>query len=551
MSRYEPLPREDGIADGLAARIHDPLWLLTRQWQFGEFRGEDAGSTALAKLDGDAHRLDSWRAGAMTDWAPYDPAAEPLERLVEQEPARPGDDPRLRAQGGARLARLLRGAKVDPAPFAARYAFLADAERAPRGLPGLLHARLPDGAAAAAGLRRLVAPATRDAERAALGVAAGEASAVDDVATAWLEWWEARAPAGQVPPTRTPEAWDENRAEYAFSVRSGGVPDTELAAAEYLGGRLDWFSVDAVPATNPPALVEPVPVTASALPGPARFGGMPASRFWEMEDARIDLGSLDAAPNDLGRLLMVSFATVYGNDWMVAPVRLPVGSLVQVRSLVVTDVFGATEALQPAGAEDPDWNLFGVTDSRQPSGASPWFLMAPALPGALESGAIEQVRLARDELANVAWAIEQRVEDAAGRPLERYDAWAARPPEPPRPVGSPPRYRVETEVPDHWLPLVPEQLANQQSVRLRLVPLVRERAGTPTAVMALGALLAAGDALWLHEEEIPRSGATVSRSVQRARWHDGSVHTWTARRKGSGLGESSSGLRFDAVEPGA
>jgi hypothetical protein len=37
------------------------------------------------------------------------------------------------------------------------------------------------------------------------------------------------------------------------------------------------------------------------------------------------------------------------------------------------------------------------------------------------------------------------------------------------------------------------------------------------------------------------------RSHQRARWHDGSVHTWTTRRKGTGAGESASGLRFDTV----
>ena len=47
MGRFETLPRDEGVGDGLAARIHDPLWLLARQWQFGEFRGEDVGSHIL------------------------------------------------------------------------------------------------------------------------------------------------------------------------------------------------------------------------------------------------------------------------------------------------------------------------------------------------------------------------------------------------------------------------------------------------------------------------------------------------------------------------
>src|SRR3978361_2363062 len=32
----------------LTAEIRDPQWMLARQWQFGEFRGEDAGSPVSA-----------------------------------------------------------------------------------------------------------------------------------------------------------------------------------------------------------------------------------------------------------------------------------------------------------------------------------------------------------------------------------------------------------------------------------------------------------------------------------------------------------------------
>ena len=36
--------RAGGMEEALAARLADPLWLLARQWQFGEFRGDDAGA---------------------------------------------------------------------------------------------------------------------------------------------------------------------------------------------------------------------------------------------------------------------------------------------------------------------------------------------------------------------------------------------------------------------------------------------------------------------------------------------------------------------------
>ena len=541
--------------------MHDPLWLLARQWQLGEFRGDDAGSIALVHLEADTHRLDGWRPGGEEAWRSYDPAAEPLERLVEEEPPHPARDPRLRLQGGGRFARALAAADVSGAArdaFLVRYGFRDDDRLAPRGLTGMLHRRLADGAALAGGLRLLADPGTFDAEADALGLAGADRAALPALAAEWLAWWGARVPAGAPLPAGNaelrPAGWDEHRLEYSFAARASALADAELSAAEYLGGRLDWWSFDVAAPAEPAQGGEPVPLTVHGVPAPARFGGMPTPRFWEMEDARIDIGSLDAAPHDLGRLLLVSFATVYGNDWLVVPVRLPVGTLTRVRSFTIVDVFGATESLGAAGAESPDWNLFGQTDGREPSGASPWFLLAPALPDSLESPPVESVLLARDEMANLAWAVEQRVEDGGGRPLERYDRWVARAVAPP-PAPSPfPRYRVDTEVPEHWYPLAPEQLADEESVRLRLVPLARRVAGEVVAVMPVGVLLAGAGAgpnpLWLHEEEVPRAGAAVTRAHQRARWHDGSVHTWTARRKGSGTGESSSGLRFDSVERG-
>jgi hypothetical protein len=64
-----------------------------------------------------------------------------------------------------------------------------------------------------------------------------------------------------------------------------------------------------------------------------------------------------------------------------------------------------------------------------------------------------------------------------------------------------------------------------------------------------GLILDPGRELLLHDEEVPREGARVTRSYQYARWSDGSTHLWIGRRKQPGRGEGSSGLRFDIVEP--
>ena len=87
---------------------------------------------------------------------------------------------------------------------------------------------------------------------------------------------------------------------------------------------------------------------------------------------------------------------------------------------------------------------------------------------------------------------------------------------------------------------------SRENVRLRLVPLVRGTGGGGPGAAPLGRLLRTG--MWLHEEEVPRSGVRVERAVQRARWHDGSAHTWATRRKGTGIGGVSSGLRYDSLD---
>jgi hypothetical protein len=55
--------------------------------------------------------------------------------------------------------------------------------------------------------------------------------------------------------------------------------------------------------------------------------------------------------------------------------------------------------------------------------------------------------------------------------------------------------------------------------------------------------------LWLFEEEVPRAGVTVERIWKYARWYNGQILLWTARRKRIGRGEGSSGLRFDVILP--
>lgn len=76
--------------------------------------------------------------------------------------------------------------------------------------------------------------------------------------------------------------------------------------------------------------------------------------------------------------------------------------------------------------------------------------------------------------------------------------------------------------------------------------------GPPSPPRPRGRLLAPmvdDPLLLLPEEEVPREGAHVTRDYQLARCMDGGTYLWLARRKTTGRGEGSSGLRFDITEP--
>ena len=47
-TRLEPQPRDATLERSLQAQVRDPLWFLARQWQVGEFAGEEDVAQELA-----------------------------------------------------------------------------------------------------------------------------------------------------------------------------------------------------------------------------------------------------------------------------------------------------------------------------------------------------------------------------------------------------------------------------------------------------------------------------------------------------------------------
>jgi hypothetical protein len=574
-TRLEPHSQTDDLSVGLAARTHDPLWLLARQWQIGEFTAEDAGSPVQARLRVEHAPLTRYRPGPPGSPAgppvAYDPAVLPLEALVEREPvlahpaARP--DVRLAAVAGAQFLRNLEAEGVGRYRhvYTARHPLTVPPDdgrldATSRRFVTVMAGAVPDGVGLRAELRSTLT-AVGGALPAEPAVAAADQAAVTRAARSWLGWFASHISE----PADSSTAWQSSRLEYEFAV-AAPAPNGEitLVAPEYAEGRLDWYALErhaGAPLGAEADRSRMRTVTRTVIPTPVTFRGMPAARWWELEEAEVDLGSVQAGPTDLLRLLLVGFAVEFGNDWFVVPVELEVGAVCRVRSLVVTDTFGQRTLIRPYAQIDAprrDWRLFCLHGAPAATGTADdtaeLLVLCPSLAGALHSEPVEEVLFLRDEMANVAWAVERTVASATGAPLDRAEAAPPPPPPPPVPADggerSGLRYRLSTTVPEHWLPLVPVRVeASRPDVRLRRGRVLLDRDGQPVTPAPLGRILEPDRPLELFEEEVPRTGTRISRTYQHTRWSDGSAVAWVGRRKQPGTGEGWSGLRFDVIEP--
>jgi hypothetical protein len=582
-TRLEPHPRDGSMQRSLQAQVRDPLWMLARQWQIGEFQGEDAGSPVQATMSVQSQPLTGYApndtgAGLL----PYDPAV-PLEPHVERVPVT------LNVRGSAQLGRhaeMLIRAAVPPATAdtvitAVRAAYPisatapADAPEDARGraMRASLAGRVVDGLALASAYSVGQAGGTPvpplPPETSLPGVPAALAALVAYRASLYSE------PAGD-------DAWRSRQLDYAATVTStvaapgaatsngagtapaAGTSTTTLVAGDFRGGDLDWFSFSlTTPQSGQSPVPEPGPAPPAAtvstfnfLPTHVTFRGMPSPRWWELEDSVTDFGALAPDQVDLATMLVMEFALVFGNDWFCVPVPAQVGSLSQVTTLVVTDTFGIrtviepTEQLaQPEGSGGP-WSMFKISGA---GGArSPFIMIPPSCGVVMEGQPLEDVYFLRDDMAALCWAVEHQLQGPLDAPVDAlqlafdFDAAFAPPPLPNQVPGGPAQtYLLENPVPANWIPMVP--VVSPTGARyFRRGVMVRPGYGD---VHAAARLLQPQQPLFVADESIPREGADVTRYFRRTRWTDGSTVTWLAHRNRPGRGPGWSGLAFDLVRP--
>jgi hypothetical protein len=567
-SRLEPQPRRDDVTVGASAPVRDALWLLARQWQVGEFSGHDGGSPIVARWRGFAAEPTRFVAGPIPadtamDAPRFDPAAAPLESIIERVseplPSTTGTAAglRLAIDTGRHFLALLAQQTTSRdyrADVLGRYAL--------EPLSGELLATLDPATAAYARLhagrsvdgRRLRAELDgRDVPRLERPIEPGDVAEVRQAATAWRAWL--RTLFDDADPDTT--CWQPARFEYTASMAGRRTGDqfgeTTLTAARYDRDTIDWYEFDVNGEVNlgtRPSEAGPR-LTRTVVPAPVTAPGVPAPRFWEYEDGRLNIAEIRPASTDLAQVLLVETLNGFGNDWFVIGVELPVGRLVESASLVVTDTFGVRTLLQPAGAlTSGRWGLFRhampvEADEAEGVPISNLLYLAPRVAQPLIGAVVEQVTLSRDEQANIGWAIEQIVESPLQVGVLLSDA------RPPDPLGDPdvaPDYRLAHEPPPNWIPLLPVRTGAGAQVMLARGSVLDVTGGRRVVRSTTGLLAGGADgALLIPEEEVPDDGLVVQRHYQAARWTDGTLHVWAAHRTRPAGQLPSAGLRFDTL----
>ena len=590
-NRIEGRPRSEDFVRATKAEVRDALWMLSKQWQMGEFIGDDAGSPVLARVHMETTTLNKYQAGGGETTALEQDI--PLEVKVEHQKI-PFEQGQLAISLDLRLLMGRQWLKwidtVDSnlrSDYIGKY-FVSDPDPAQASDAGICaHVKAWQQFSAVAGrsmdgyklYEHLENPAHHGSDDIAGITTDLVRGAVDVLGEKFVAWFDR---VFYQPGEEGNPSWKPSYLEHQFSCSAPqGDAEKVLTADEYYHGHLDWYNLDIDPAGA--SLGDPVDVPADEnvegalthtfIPTSVSFGGMPDPRWWAFEDSKTDLSFVRPDTTDLNKLLLLDFILVYSNDWFIVPFTLPTGTLANIRGLMVTNVFGERTWVTPAGSgADEDWDRWSMyTLNVRGTDDVPADLSHVVLPTARkvsEGKPVEEIFLVRDEIANMVWGVESRVPLATGRSKSGNEAGhelKAKLQQLLEPTSDEViyragiRYQVVNSVPEHWIPLIPVHVdENQREIQLQRAamprilendPAVPKKVEPRTSLLREGLDEETKQKYLLHEEEVSKVGIRVHKSFQRTRWYDGKVFNWLGIRKQVGRGGGRSGLAFDQILP--
>ncbi len=587
-NRLEPRARKEDFSRTLRCEIRDPLWMLTRQWQMGELKGEDAGYPIRTRLQFQNTQLDKVQLGQHTP--EKIPTDIPLETLVERQNFNILRDQSLSLQLYRKWKRMLSTAFGKTVTnkilkdYSAESSFAMNlpdfkAEKDSFETAGLmvnqeLHEVVSIIADKSFHAGKLLI-ALQEGKKAksflsSPGLSTAQNQKLDEIGIQFTAWYQDKfQQVGQ----DEPKAWHPSHLEYQFSCAAPepNNKNVQFKAEEYFHGRLDWFSMD-VATTNTKKLGQDLNKDVIAngeeevFPAEIDFSGMPHNRWWEFEDNAVNFASIQPNKTDTGKMLFTEFGLLYGNDWSILPLTLPAGSLIGIDYVETMDNFGQliiSEHYKKYSGNHA-WGLFEMakdTALHKVDNSQLELFIPPVAHNIMESEPIESINFIRDEMANMVWGIENQIPDGLGngidgnhfaRQVKTYYELLATPDDGTVANKAKIQYKVATEVPENWIPFVAKKISTNplnRSIQLQRASMPRIVNGLDNMrVLPQSHLLSAiPSPYYLFEEEITKSGIIVKTTWQRTRMPNGKVVIWLGRRKTNGRGEGSSALAYDQI----
>lgn len=561
-NRLEARPRGEDMTRSLKAELRDAAWMLSRQWQMGEFAADDAGTPVYSNL--------------RYTCSPFNDAGAPFEPKVESQPIFDPTSPDLRnlnirLQMGSYWLRLLsdtsnvkhlRDSFLDNTEFNFPEAPVGVAPDVAQFLQ-FYQGRSIDG--------YKFYNYYKDKSRFdSYGNKAGELKALYDQFSNWYQR------AYLQPAATAPTAWNASRLEYSFeSTATVQAPDPAqqqtktVIADEYYHGRLDWYNFNLKSVTTAKAGAElnqvqereyHIASDKKLIPTPIRFQGMPEARYWTFEDGAVNFAAVNVDRNNIGKLALIEFGMVYSNDWSIVPLDVPVGCFVNVNSVVVIDSFGKETVIPAATDVNPnfEWKFFTLSNV-QPNQPQDTSLVLPQTIAKAQQGKpLEEVNFIRDEMANMAWGIETVIPSPLGYGIPGREQ---NPSAPKAENGDKWLYVERTSTPLNWIPFLPIKNSENRLV-LRRGKLLTDNGQVVrpnTSLLRKGldkqsniGKDANGKSIVydVEDNEVPREGVKITKAYQRTRWTNGEVIVWLGMQKESGKREGRSNLNYDQLMRG-
>ena len=573
--RFEPRTCRADYSQALSFEVHDPMWMLSRQWQFGRFRANDCGTLINAcvqlqrqAVDGICHGQDVSTRKAISPSDPVEPVVESVSAKLTFS---------VRVESAVHLRKMIRS----------RF----DADKAARLLEMLLHQYKIDVAT----MRDEENPITdiidsvnenrtrfltvyggrcfdgvrvyEDTGFAAKVKAVLSKQEANSLWNDFRDWFN-----GMYQPENGRDSyWNPEKLGYEFMLTSGS---RGYVAENYSTGHVGWYSFDRVASKGKDVITEK---KFSFIPTIATFPAAPARRLWEYEDRRTHFGNLtNKDVSQLASAVMMEYVSLYSNDWMVIPMYIKPGMITDIKEITVTDTFGQTRVIRRTPQEhdnNPDdlpfsdrWSLFSISKAdayKNDDFSTERGLFFPSsLLRVEESEPTEEVQFLRDEMANMLWGVENKIDDGCGGYMSgdtlSSKVFAVIDAQRGEAVQGEERaefsFLIQNRVPIHWIPFIPQQITGGfRQIRFRRGRMrlyykdgyhsVRPNTST-LAVRREGDKI---KPLYVNEEEILSYGTKVTLTTQRTRWTGGKSYLWRGYAKKISGYQGNSGLMFDEL----